>query len=200
MPESEAQNTAPGQEDAVVDQAASEAAPPGEPGQAPPSEEDALHGELEAARDRALRAQADLENYRKRAQREMGDTRRYAALPLLRDLLPLTDNIRLAIQAAEKTEDAAGLLEGFKMLAQQMDAVLKQHDCSEIIAGGEPIDPELHEAAVSQPSTDHAPGTVISVLRRGYRVHDRVVRPAQVVVSVEPPLETPEAEDDEESQ
>src|SRR5215475_9067276 len=92
--------------------------------------------ELAEARDKMLRAQAELENYRKRARRELDDERRYAEINLLRDLLPVMDNVTRAIDAAEKKADAASLLEGFKMVNQQLSNVLKKHSCKTIEAEG----------------------------------------------------------------
>src|SRR5258706_147386 len=88
-----------------------------------------LRTDLEDASDRVLRAQAELDNYPKRARREMEDERRYATLPLLRDLLPVLDNIYRAIAASEKTPNGASLLDGVKLIAQSLGAVLAQHNC-----------------------------------------------------------------------
>src|SRR5690242_14285543 len=96
---------------------------------APPNEGERLRQELAAAKDRALRAQAELDNYRKRARKELEDERRYAQLPLLSDLLPVLDNVSRAIQAAEKSPDVSGLLAGFKMVSQQLENVLVRHHC-----------------------------------------------------------------------
>lgn len=142
-----------------------------------------LRAELAAAEDRVLRSRAELENYRKRATRQMDDERRYANLPLMRDLLPVMDNLDRAIEAAEKNQDATSLLEGVKMLAQQFEGVLQQHHCLEIAALGEPFDPHLHEAILQQPSEEHTPGTVTMVTQTGFQLHDRVVRPSQVIVA-----------------
>lgn len=147
--------------------------------------EDDLQADLQRAQDRFLRLQAELENYRKRAAREMQDVRRYAGLPLMRDVLPVLDNMDRAIAAAEKTHDAASLLEGVKMVAQQLTDVLQRHDCVKINALHEPFDPHLHEAILQQPSGDHPPGTVVGETQTGYQLHDRVVRPSQVIVSAQ---------------
>ena len=143
----------------------------------------ALRDELAAAKDRALRAQAEMENYRKRMQKEMEDERRYAQLPLLSDLLPVLDNVGRAIQAAEKSPDSAGLLAGFKMVAQQLENVFARHHCQRIDALHKPFDPHLHAAIMQQPSSEYPPNTVIQVAQDGYQLHDRVLRPAQVIVS-----------------
>ena len=145
-----------------------------------------LRSQLEEAKERALRLHADWENYRKRARRELDDERRFADLGLLTDLLPVLDNIQRAIDAATKTHDGGGLLEGFKLVKQQLDNVLAQHHCTRIEALEKPFDPHLHEAVSQHASATHEPGTVLIVVREGYMLHERVVRPAQVIVSAPP--------------
>jgi molecular chaperone GrpE len=142
-----------------------------------------LRADLEDASDRVLRAQAELDNYRKRARRELEDERRYAAMPLLRDLLPVVDNIQRAIDAAGKSPQASGLLDGIKLVAQSLLTVLAKNDCKKIEALGQPFDPAFHEAISQQPSAEHEANTVTLVAQDGYTLHDRVVRPAQVIVS-----------------
>jgi molecular chaperone GrpE len=143
-----------------------------------------LRADLDAAQDRALRAQADLDNYRKRAQRELQEERRFAELPLVRDLLPVRDNLQRAIDAAQGSPEAGGLLAGVKLVAEQLAAVLKQHHCTEIPAApGQPFDVNLHQAVSTQPSQDHPPGAITTVMQSGYQLHDRVIRPAMVVVA-----------------
>ncbi|MDZ4818657.1 MAG: nucleotide exchange factor GrpE [Planctomycetota bacterium] len=141
---------------------------------------------VEELQNRLLRSQAELENFRKRIRREMDDERRFAELPLLTDLLPVLDNIDRAISAAEKTSDAGSLLAGFKMLSGQLRGVLERHNCKPIEAQGQPFDPALHEAIMQQPSADHPENTVTGVAQGGFTLHDRVVRPAQVIVSSKP--------------
>jgi molecular chaperone GrpE len=147
---------------------------------------DSLREELDVARDRALRVQAELENYRKRVARERADEHRYANLPLLRDLLPVVDNLERAIAAAEQTHDAGTLLDGVKLVKEQLAGVLAKHDCVPIEAQGEPFDPHRHEAVLQQPSDEVPANAVLQVTQTGYRLHDRVVRAAQVVVSAGP--------------
>ena len=142
-----------------------------------------LRADLEDASDRVLRAQAELDNYRKRVKREIEDERRYATLPLLRDLLPVLDNVHRAIAAAEKSTLGGGLLDGVKMIAQSVAATLAKHDCRQIEALHQPFDPTYHEAISQQSTSDHPPNTVVLVAQEGYLLHDRVVRPAQVIVS-----------------
>lgn len=153
-----------------------------------PETTESLQHDLAEMKDRVLRSQAELENVRRRAQREVEEERRYGNVAFIRDLLPALDNIDRALTAAEKVEDSgAGLLTGFRMVRDQIHAALKNHHCVEIAAEGEPFDPNFHEAILQQPSADHAPGTIIGVAQAGYRLHDRVIRPSQVIVATQPP-------------
>jgi molecular chaperone GrpE len=121
----------------------------------------------------------------------MEDERRYAALSVIRDLLGVLDNLERAVEAAEKSETkggtSAGLLDGVKMVVQQFSAVLAQHHCRRIEAVGQPFDPNLHEAVGQEPTEQYPPGTVVRELRSGYLLHDRVLRPSQVLISTVPP-------------
>lgn len=146
-----------------------------------------LAEELAAAKDQALRAHAELENYRKRQQRELEETRRYAALPLLRSLLPVVDNLDRAIEAGAQSADAASLLEGVKLVARQLHEVLKQRGCTEIEARHATFDPNKHEALMQRADSEHPANTVIEVVQPGFQLHGRVVRPSQVVISTGPP-------------
>jgi molecular chaperone GrpE len=150
---------------------------------APPT----IMDELDQWRGRAMRVQAELENYRKRVQREMEDERRYACLPLMRDLLAVVDNLSRAIEAAEQHENSAGLLEGVQLVAEQLAGVLQRHHCAPIPAEGERFDPHRHEAIAQYPSDEHEPGHVSLVTQVGYQLHDRVIRPAQVIVAAPRP-------------
>ncbi|NOY40689.1 MAG: nucleotide exchange factor GrpE [Planctomycetes bacterium] len=148
--------------------------------------ESGLEGELAAEKDRVLRLQAEMENLRSRTAREIVDERRYGALSLLRDLLPALDNIERAIEAAEQNDDTAGLLEGFKLVKQQLTTIFEQHHCQQIDALGQPFDPQIHEAILQQPSDEQPASHVLQVTQVGYLLHDRVVRPAQVIISSGP--------------
>jgi molecular chaperone GrpE len=144
--------------------------------------------ELAAERDRSLRLRAELENVRTRTARELAHERRYAAIPLVRDLLPVLDNIDRAIEAAQKNQnaDAASLLEGFRLVRQQLATALERHNLTVINPVGEPFDPQHHEAILHQPSHSVPAIHVTMVTQPGYQIHDRVVRPAQVIVSSGP--------------
>ena len=150
-----------------------------------------LETQLQDANQRALRAQAELENYRKRTQREMADERRYALVPFVRDLLAVVDNLQRAIEATQTRSVTEGtkddsLLEGVKMVAAQFESVLKQHGCVQIETVGVPFDPNQHQAIAQEPSNEHPPGVVTRAMQVGYKLHDRVIRPAQVFVSTGP--------------
>ncbi|NCY01768.1 MAG: nucleotide exchange factor GrpE [Planctomycetia bacterium] len=170
------------------------------PDDAPPHDHDAVSGEpgageatppetlaelLGQAEERLLRTQAELENFRKRARREYEDALRYREIDLLRDLLPVLDTVRRAIDAAATTADVDSLRAGFRMTAQQLEKVLDSHGCKPIETDGKPFDPTVHEAILQQSVPGVAAGTVVGVASHGYRLHDRVVRPAQVIVSKE---------------
>ena len=107
--------------------------------------------ELLAQRERYLRLQAEMENLRARTAREIADHQRFAAMGLIRDLLPAVDNIERAIEAAEKAGDSTTLLEGFKLVRQQLLATLEQHHCRPIEALGAVFDPQFHAAIAQQP-------------------------------------------------
>ena len=146
---------------------------------------DDLGRQLRDAEDRVLRAQAELENFRKRSRREYEDALRYREIDLLRDLLPVLDTVRRAIDASESTADVESLRAGFRMTAQQIEKVLDTHGCKTIETDGRPFDPTVHDAILQQVAPGVTAGTIVGVASRGYKLHDRVVRPAQVIVSKE---------------
>lgn len=145
-----------------------------------------LKAELSSAKDQTLRALADVDNVRKRARKEMDEVLKYGNLPLMHDLLPVIDNLGRAIEAADKTPDVASLLAGMKMVAQQLQEALARSHCLKISALHQPFDPHRHAALMQQPSAEQAANTVLAVLQDGFQLHDRVIRPAQVVVSTGP--------------
>ena len=147
-----------------------------------------LEAQLQDANQRALRSQAELENFRKRSQRELADERRYAVVPLVRELLPVLDNLERALAAPSQgqTDDAASLRSGVQMVLTQLEAILKAHQCVRIETIGAPFDPNVHEAIGQEPSSEHPAGTVTRAFQAGYKLHDRTIRPAQVFVSTGP--------------
>src|SRR3954453_2042916 len=145
--------------------------------------------ELAAQGERLLRLQAEMQNLRNRTSREIADERKYAALPILADLLPVIDNIDRAIEAAEKAGESDNLLAGFRLVKQQLHTILSRNECIPIPAENEVFDPNVHQAILQQPSTEVPAGNVMMVAQQGYKMHDRVVRPAQVIVSSGPPAQ-----------
>jgi molecular chaperone GrpE len=132
------------------------------------------------------RVAADFDNFRKRAARERGETITFANERLVKELLPVLDDLERALQAAEQHEEAK-LEEGVRLVQRQLADVLRRTGLAEIETDGR-FDPHVHEALLSQPS-EAEEGSVIEVLQKGYRLGDRVLRPARVVVAA--PTEAP---------
>lgn len=153
--------------------------------------------ELDAAREEArknwdlyLRSQADLENYRKRVQREKQEMARFANEGLLRELLPVIDNLQRAVDhAREQQNDAGALIEGVEMTLGQFASTLEKFGVTPVEAAGKPFDPALHEAMGQMVSEDMPPNHVVQELQKGYRLHDRLLRPALVMVSEAPEVD-----------
>src|SRR6476659_7107227 len=124
--------------------------------------------ELAAADERLLRLQAEMQNLRNRTSREIADERKYAALPVMRDLLPIVDDIDRALEAAEKAGENENLLSGFRLVKQLLHTLLGRHHCELIAAENEPFDPHFHEAILQQPSADVPAGNVMMVTQPGY--------------------------------
>ncbi len=138
--------------------------------------------------DRLLRVTADLDNYKKRAAREKQDAIKFANEALVQKLMPVLDNFDMALAAAQtgQTEPAQSLLTGIQMIYQQLKSVLAEAGLEEVDATGQKFDPNLHEA-VSQRETAEVPeGQVVQQLRKGYKLRERLLRPASVVVAKEP--------------
>ena len=155
----------------------------------------ALQTERDQYFEQMKRAQAELENFRRRVQREAEQSARYSSLPLIRDLLPALDNLGRTIQAAEQTGKIEDLLQGLQMIVSQFDQVFSAHAAKPITAVGEPFDPNMHEAMQQIPTNEHPPMTVMQELERGYTLHDRVIRPSKVLVACALPEESPESAD-----
>lgn len=146
-----------------------------------------LQHRLDEAEKEALRSRAELENARKRLQRDAEQQVRYANLPLVRDLLDAMDNLNRAVEAA-KTDagNAQVLLDGVKLVSRQFADVLAKYACKPIESAGKPFDPNYHEAIAQMPSPTVPSGCVAQEVAIGYMLHDRVIRPSQVIVSTGP--------------
>ena len=138
---------------------------------------------VEEAEKKALLYQADLENFRRRKNREAAEQVRYASLPLIEELLVVVDNLSRALESSRTdSTEPDSLHQGVEMVCEQLENILANHGCHRIAAIGEIFDPNLHEAVQMQPS-DQPANTIVAELQTGYKLHDRVVRPAKVIIS-----------------
>lgn len=177
-------------EDAAKDDPGSDGAEPGDPA-----------AEIAELKDRLLRAVAETENLRKRAAREREEAARYAIAGFARDVLGVADDMARALggppESAREAPDAKALVEGLELTRRNLDAALERHGIARIDPAGEPFDPNLHEAMFEVDAPGAAPGSVVQVVEAGYRIHDRLLRPARVGVArrAAPPEEEPEKTD-----
>jgi len=142
--------------------------------------------EAEKFRDLALRTAADFDNFRKRAAREKEDAIRYANSTLLEGLLPVADNFELGLDAARSAPDAAAILQGLDMVSRQLRDFLAGSGLEEIATEGAEFDPNVMEAVGHEPDDQVPENRVLRQTRRGYKLRDRLLRPASVVVSKGP--------------
>ncbi|MGD2114852.1 MAG: nucleotide exchange factor GrpE [Acidobacteriota bacterium] len=140
-----------------------------------------LEQELADLRDRSMRTLADFDNYRKRAERERQEAKRFALLEPMRDLLDVVDNLERAVAAPGSVED---LRQGVEMILRQLDELLRRYGVTPVDAEGEAFDPTVHEAVASKESDAVDEAVVDQEYQRGYLLHDRLLRPARVVVAV----------------
>lgn len=173
----------------------SEAPPPVDPALAnEASSEPVAADPLEAAkaenvklRDQLLRTAADFDNFRKRSRRELGDMEKRAREDLIKDLLPVFDNLERATAHAETATDVKALADGIGLVMRQFTDALSKIGIERIKAQGTTFDPTFHEAVQQFETTEHPPGTVIHEVQAGYKQGDKLVRPAIVVVAKAPP-------------
>ncbi|MGH7398824.1 MAG: nucleotide exchange factor GrpE [Candidatus Rokuibacteriota bacterium] len=149
--------------------------------------------EVDAQQDRYLRAVAEFDNVRKRSAREREDHTRYANESLLRDVLPVLDNLDRALQAA-RSEPATSLTTGVELIQRELLRILEKFGLTAFSSVGQPFDPERHEAIARVPSADLPDMTVAGETARGYLLHGRVLRPAMVTVAVAPEDPRPAAD------
>src|SRR5262245_41700932 len=163
---------------------------------APPTDAEEAHAwrdraeQAERQRDEYLgllkTARADYENAHQRNRRERESEKKYAAGPLAKDLLLALDNLERALTAAREATDTSPLAQGVNLVHGQLLDALKRHGITRMEAMGQPFDPHLHQGVMQQPSEDQPPGTVLQVFEHGFMIHDRVLRPASVVIATAP--------------
>lgn len=162
---------------------------PAPPVEAPIDPVETLTKEAADLKDKLLRALAEMENLRRRAEREAGDARQYAIAGFARDVLGVADNMRRALDAVgaelrEKADDGVkSLIDGVDLTERELLKVMEKHGIKRIEPQGEKFDPNLHQAMYEVPDPNVAPGTVVQVMQAGYKLGDRVLRPALVGVA-----------------
>jgi molecular chaperone GrpE len=149
---------------------------------------EAKEKEAQDNHDRFLRQVAELENYKKRTTRERDDAIRFANEVLIREILPILDNLERAIAHAKGGGNGEPLVEGVEMVLKGLFDILSRHGVVQISAVGQPFDPGKHEAMAQVESEDHEPNTVVEEHHKGYLLHDRLLRPALVSVSKQPKI------------
>mgnify|MGYP000019251988 FL=1 len=151
---------------------------------------DRLRDDLEAAKQEVLYAKAETQNVRRRLEKDIADTRTYAATAFARDILSVSDNLARALDSipAELREDdkLKNLVAGIEATARELDKVFGLHGISRIAAVGLPLDPNQHQAMLEVPHAEAEPGTVLQELQAGYMIKDRLLRPAMVAVAKKP--------------
>jgi molecular chaperone GrpE len=160
----------------------------GQPNGAPllPNEDiDLVQKERDELKEQLLRIQADFANYQKRARQQADADRAFAIGNLAHDLLDGIDNLERATEAL-RASASQGITAGLDMVQKQLLTILSKYGVEPIAALGQPFDPNFHAALMQQPSAEHPEGTVVAELGKGYIIHDRVLRPSKVAVSVKP--------------
>jgi molecular chaperone GrpE len=165
---------------------APQAQPPAERLTALEAELAAAHDELRQANDRLLRERADAENLKKRAARERADAVRFGTETLIKDMLPIVDNLERAVQHAQGGGDGKPLVEGVELVLKSLLDVLARNGVTRVEAAGKQFDPTHHEAVAHVESAAHPPNAVIEEHQAGYRLHERLLRPALVTVAKAP--------------
>ena len=146
---------------------------------------EAKEEEAKETYDRLLRVSADFENYKKRASREMEEFRKYANQSLLKEMLSVVDNLELAISSSnDKIKADRHLIEGLNLTLNEILRVFEKFNVKPIEAQGKAFDPAFHEAVMREETDDFPENTVVSEFQKGYLIHDRLLRPAMVVVAV----------------
>ena len=156
----------------------------------PVAEYEKLKRDLEEAKDRCLRALAELENYRARTKRLHDEERKYASADLARAILPIWDNLNLAISIDDADKNGPAVLAGVKMVVDEFLKVLRNNGIEKIDALHKPFDPNYHESVSFAPSDEYPANTVIYEVKSGFKLHDRVIRAAQVILAAPKPTDS----------
>ncbi len=157
-------------------------------GEAPQAEEPTPEEMIAELKDQLLRALAETENVRRRAERDVTDARRFATADFARDLLAVADNMQRAIDIAKANAEAGSeaVVEGVDLTLRQLEQMLEKHEIRVVEALGLKLDPNLHQAMVQIEDATAEPGTIIQIMQTGYTIHDRLLRPALVGVAKAP--------------
>ncbi len=142
-----------------------------------------LQTKVEKLEDSLLRARADLQNAQRRASADRLDAVRYANAELMKSLVQVVDDFERALSTADRTKESRAFFEGMQLVYQNLTKALAEHGLETVDAMNQPFDPALHEALMQKPTAQHPAGTVIEQAAKGYRLRDRVIRPARVVVA-----------------
>ena len=149
-----------------------------------------LEAELEKLRNEVLYAQAETQNVRRRMEKDIADTRAYAATGFARDILSVSDNLSRALDAISdelrQDERVKSFIAGIEATSREIDKVFAAHGITRIAAKGLPLDPNQHQAMLEVPSDQHEAGTVVQEMQSGWMIKDRLLRPAMVAVSKKP--------------
>jgi molecular chaperone GrpE len=137
-------------------------------------------------RDQVLRAAAELENVRRRASRDVENAHRYGVERFAREMLAVLDSLEMGLEAARGAGESGAVAEGMEATLRLLTSTLERFGVMPVEAAGQPFDPESHEAIMTQPTDAAAPDTVVGVIQQGYRIHDRLLRPARVIVARSP--------------
>jgi len=163
-----------------VDGGEQQEAPPELPA---PSELEKAQEEAAKLKDMLVRTAADFDNFRKRTRRELDDARRGGRDDLLKEMLPVFDNLERAIQSAQKATDVKAVADGLAMIVKQFDSTLSRTGIQRVPTVGSMFDPSQHEAIQQMETDEHPPGTVVAEVQPGYKEGERLVRAAMVVVA-----------------
>lgn len=153
---------------------------------AEPSPLEAAQAELARVRDQLLRIAADFDNFRKRSRREVADAERRGREDLLKEILPVFDNLERATMHAETATDVKSLADGIGMVMRQFTDTLGRNGIERVASVGNPFDPAVHEAIQQLETSEHPPGTVAAEVQAGYKLGEKLIRPALVVVAKAP--------------